>query len=307
MSILLVLAAHMLPLGPKVLKLNHLAGVLGMVLFFILSGFLITRLLLSLPPISHFLIRRIFRIVPLAFVFLICLWLTGILSGEQAWRHFTFTANLPPPSLSSHSGHFWSLCLEVQFYFFIALLVAVLRRHAFFVLPFLAVAITLHRVHEGAHVNITTLLRADEILAGCTLAILHARHEAGRSVRAFHIHPLWVLPFLMLACHPAGGWLNYLRPYLALWVIGASLVHGMGQLEAWFVSRPMIYLAKVSYPLYVVHGGLMETWLGTGDTMVAKYLKRPLLLAVTFALAHLSTFHFENRFIDWGKKLTSRN
>jgi peptidoglycan/LPS O-acetylase OafA/YrhL len=41
-SILLVLAAHMLPLGPKVLRLNETAGPMGMSLFFALSGFLIT-------------------------------------------------------------------------------------------------------------------------------------------------------------------------------------------------------------------------------------------------------------------------
>jgi len=62
-SIGLVMAAHLLPLGPKFMQLNHVAGVLGMVIFFILSGFLITRLLLSQPPIAHFLIRRFFRIL----------------------------------------------------------------------------------------------------------------------------------------------------------------------------------------------------------------------------------------------------
>ena len=36
--ILLVLAAHMLPLGPKLLQLNHTAGVMGMSLFFALIG-----------------------------------------------------------------------------------------------------------------------------------------------------------------------------------------------------------------------------------------------------------------------------
>ena len=40
-SILLVLACHMLPLGPKVLQLNEAAGAMGMSLFFALSGFLI--------------------------------------------------------------------------------------------------------------------------------------------------------------------------------------------------------------------------------------------------------------------------
>lgn len=56
--------------------------------------------------------------------------------------------------------------------------------------------------------------------------------------------------------------------------------------------------------LYVVHGLLTATWLGSGDDLV-KYLKRPLLLAATFGLAHLSTFYFEARFIAWGKRLSN--
>ena len=49
----------------------------------------------------------------------------------------------------------------------------------------------------------------------------------------------------------------------------------------------------------------METWLGSGDRLV-KYAKRPLLFALTFALAHVSTFHYEARWIALGKRLTAR-
>ena len=58
LSILLVLAAHLLPLGPKPWKLNYSAGILGMALFFTLSGFLITRALLREQNVAAFLIRR---------------------------------------------------------------------------------------------------------------------------------------------------------------------------------------------------------------------------------------------------------
>src|ERR1700720_3445780 len=47
MSIILVLAAHLLPLGPKVLHLNSTAGPMGMSLFFALSGYLIVSTLRS--------------------------------------------------------------------------------------------------------------------------------------------------------------------------------------------------------------------------------------------------------------------
>lgn len=67
-SILLVLATHLLPLGPKAWRLNEMTGPMGMALFFTLSGFLITRFLQRDAGLIDFLSRRLFRIVPLAWL-----------------------------------------------------------------------------------------------------------------------------------------------------------------------------------------------------------------------------------------------
>src|SRR5687767_5087332 len=72
-SILLVLAAHLLPLGPKSLRLNETAGAMGMSLFFALSGFLIASRLLNSPKILDFLVRRGARILPLTYLYLLLL------------------------------------------------------------------------------------------------------------------------------------------------------------------------------------------------------------------------------------------
>jgi peptidoglycan/LPS O-acetylase OafA/YrhL len=81
-SILLVLATHLLPLGPKSWQLNFTFGPMGMALFFTLSGFLITNFLLQRPSVTDFLIRRIARIVPLAWLCMAIalLWLRGSLT-----------------------------------------------------------------------------------------------------------------------------------------------------------------------------------------------------------------------------------
>src|SRR5712672_2091671 len=68
-SILLVLACHLLPLGPKALQLNVTAGAMGMSLFFALSGFLITSGLIRNPDIHEFMARRLARILPLAYAY----------------------------------------------------------------------------------------------------------------------------------------------------------------------------------------------------------------------------------------------
>lgn len=151
-------------------------------------------------------------------------------------------------------------------------------------------------------------MRADEILAGCILALIYSHYSTTgkESLKLFRIHPLLLAPIVLLSSHPVGGWLNYLRPYLALWMIGTTLFVARDDVFTRVLQgRILKYLATVSYALYVVHGGLRETWLGSGDVWV-KYVKRPLFFAVTFALAHLSTFYYESYFIKLGKRLTQR-
>jgi peptidoglycan/LPS O-acetylase OafA/YrhL len=102
-------------------------GNLGVRIFFVLSGFLITHLLLReaerLGSFSRrgFYIRRCLRILPVYFVYL------GILAGLIALNVYgheeasswlgalTFTRNMVGP-VSSYTGHFWSLAVEEQFY-----------------------------------------------------------------------------------------------------------------------------------------------------------------------------------------------
>jgi peptidoglycan/LPS O-acetylase OafA/YrhL len=76
--------------GPSALRLNATAGPMGMALFFTLSGFLITNFLLHQSSVSDFLIRRLARIVPLAWAFLlIALPVAG--ASSDAWlAHFLF-------------------------------------------------------------------------------------------------------------------------------------------------------------------------------------------------------------------------
>ena len=112
-----------------------------------------------------------------------------------------------------------------------------------------------------------------------------------------------LLVALVFASHPAGGAMNYLRPYLAMALVGGTLFQAPDRDAAWV--RALGYVAAVSYALYVLHPLLAHSWLGDGDKIV-KYLKRPLLFAALFALAHLSTFHFEKRWIEAGRQWVRR-
>ena len=304
-SILLVLAAHLLPLGPARFELNDMVASMGMVLFFILSGFLITRFLLTHLSVRDFLIRRFFRIVPLAWLALaITLPLAGAAQSDYL-PNFLFYTNLPPQHLLPAIAHFWSLSVEVQFYLGIAFVVALLGRRGLMLLPAACVAVTLYRVTQGAHIDIVTSRRVDEILAGGVLALLHAGRFGRLSALLARPNVAVMVVLLAISSHMQGGFMNYFRPYFAAALIGCTLGNAPGRVTDVLRSRALRYIATISFALYVFHGILAHTWLGSGDKLV-KYLKRPLLFAATFALAHLSTFHFEQRWIALGKKWATR-
>jgi peptidoglycan/LPS O-acetylase OafA/YrhL len=306
LSILCVLAGHLLPLGPSRWGLNGAVAATGMVVFFNLSGFLIARMLLRDPYVPSFVIRRLFRIVPLAWVSMAVLAVWSGSSTMTVLANFGFVANLPPTWLMHGGEHLWSLCIEVQFYAGVALLVAVAGRRGLYLLPVFGLAITVLRVMQDAPISIFTWQRLDEILAGSTVAILHQRGLLHRWIpRRLALWAVPLLPLIVLSAHPAGGALNFLRPWLSASVIAMSLVAVPVLVDRVFRSRAFAYVANISYALYVVHGMLMATWLFTGDTVV-RYLKRPVLIALAFAVAHVSTFMFEARMITVGRRLADR-
>lgn len=308
-SILLALAAHLLPMGPKGSGLNHAVGLLGMVLFFMLSGFLVTTQLLLRPEVRVFLLRRSARILPLAWLYM-AIALTFDRADPAMWSQqwFFYATLLPKLTLTPTTAHLWSLCLEVQFYALCALSVAIAGRRALYALPLLGVAVTLWRIHQGSYADSRTLLRADELFAGMLLALLwHAGPASPLRRWLAHVPMTAVAILLCASCWgEVFGALSYARPYLALLLVGACLAQPQRPVVRGLLSHPRLaYIATISYALYVIHPLLAHTWLGSGDTL-ERYLKRPLLFAVLIALAHLSTFHFERRFIDRARRATHR-
>lgn len=306
-SILLVLLGHLFPMGPKAWQLNGAIAASGMAIFFILSGFLITNILLRDQNIVHFLTRRFLRIVPLAWLF-IAIALVGSSAARNTYLpHFLFYVNWPPMAFTQHTGHLWSLCVEMQFYLLIAVLVAVFKKQAFILLPILCIAITVNRYINDAPLAINTYYRLDEILAGCILALIY--HQSAETIKntIARLNPLFLFSLLLLSAHSDGGIFAYARPYFAMLLIGSTLFsQDVSWFNNWLKGRFLFYIASISFALYVIHGGLIETWLAEGNKL-EKYLKRPLLLAVTFALAHLSTFYYEKHWINLGKKLTKKS
>lgn len=113
------------------------------------------------------------RIVPLAWLVLAVTFVNFPTGWNSFLPHFLFYANWEPMALTPPTSHFWSLCVEMQFYATVALLVFFLKKKAFFILPVLCIIVTIIRWHDGVSAAINTYYRIDEILAGCILALLY--------------------------------------------------------------------------------------------------------------------------------------
>ncbi len=99
---------------------------LAVVVFFVISGFLITRLMLlerirnGQVSLKRFYARRTLRLFPALYAYIACvclLWLAGILHlhARDIWHSVTYTVNFLPERAKA-IGHLWSLSNEEQFY-----------------------------------------------------------------------------------------------------------------------------------------------------------------------------------------------
>jgi peptidoglycan/LPS O-acetylase OafA/YrhL len=302
-SVLVVLACHLLPLGPKPWLLNASAGLFGMALFFTLSGFLITTFLLRKGDLADFLVRRICRIVPLAWLALpFGLWLAH--ARWQLWLpNFLFVANYPPFWFTPVTFHYWSLCVEMQFYAAVALVYGLCGRRGLLIgIPLGAAAITSFRIYTHTYYDFSTYTRVDEILSGGILALAYAG-ELGAALPSLLRRLNWIVMLALLAASslPICGPLNYARPYFAAALVGCTLMQPESSARRLLASGFLAYIAEISYALYIVHPILSHTWLGSGNKII-RYAKRPLLFAAIWLVAHVSTRHYESFWIGLGKR-----
>lgn len=308
LSIIMVLAGHMLPIGPKAYFLNEAVAAAGMAIFFVLSGFLITTTLLRDQTVVTFLIKRLFRIVPLAWTFIAFVLIAPGRPMDIVVANLFFYANLSQYYLR-YAPHFWSLSIEMQFYMFIALIVSVFRRKGLYLLPLCGIAITAARVWRGTTVGVTTFDRVDEILAGAMLALLLSGRKPVALGKASGAASALLIALLLAGTQQyvrhTVPLLAYLRPYFAAGLVGLSFGYPHSGYRRVLESKILRYFATISYALYVVHPITYAGWLGSGDR-TERYLKRPLSFLITFVIAHLSTRYLERPSTDFGHRLAAR-
>lgn len=156
----------------------------GVSIFFVLSGFLVTSQLISDKiDLRHFYIRRFFRLMPAAWVYLAAVVFFASLHivriGSDLWGCLFFYRNYIPLSYTNmFTSQLWSLSMEEQYYLLWPLVLMLVGRK---VAPYLCVAglvgVVIHRMNpaywvSGRDLFTRTGLRVDAILVGCLLAFV---------------------------------------------------------------------------------------------------------------------------------------
>ncbi len=324
----------------------RLYGWMGVDLFFVLSGFLITGILYDTLGDSkyfrRFFARRSLRIFPIFYaVFALLLLLTpltlyqwraghllfllylGNLIGNYDFSYYGIVAHRFPDAKAEIS-HFWSLCVEEQFYLLWPVVVFALRRRRLIVVAillsivaaFLRLALYLH---GGAHAvdqwgarMLPT--RMDSLLIGGTLALL----LRGRFADAVQRSCKWLLLFggaatlvIVSLDGPRRDLLFSFILYSVLAIACAGLVGCTLRPESvcyrLFNLTPLRILGKYSYGFYVYHLLFQRLWIDLliilgvrfHSLALAGTIALTLNFAVTFAVSKLSYDCFESRFLRY--------
>ena len=306
-SILIVLLNHSIEYGHATRLLPWLGtrwaapfrivfadGDLGVRVFFVLSGFLITSMLLDELDASGsisiigFYGRRIARIFPAAYCYILALillaalhwmslpWKPVVAAATYTWNY----TNLGGSPSGAVLGHFWTLSLEEQFYLvWPSFLLFAGKRWAkrisilcLGIFPFLRIAFYfLAPGHRGLIVGMFHT-GADQILWGAVGAFAYKEGalEWFRSWKFRRVLP-WACLFAVFVIAPLATWIfRGLNLVMNISIIGCSvmlmifwLLSGDGGLARKILScRPIIQLGLLSYSIYIWQQ-IFLVWPGT--------------------------------------------
>ncbi|CAN5314889.1 hypothetical protein BH09BAC5_BH09BAC5_07570 [soil metagenome] len=305
----------------------NLAGY-GVTIFFTLSGFLITYLLLKEKEteeinIKNFYIRRILRIWPLYYLYMAIVMATAFFFNipyeKNSIVFYVFlAANIPfiIGGLIPCLGHYWSLGVEEQFYLFWPWIVKkskALLRTTIFICISLIVLKTILRLIDiktnngdvGLLYNIISITRFHCMMIGAVGAIFYYRNnvlflKVTNNIPAQLIS--WIIIFL--ACINQFHTASFIDHEI-ISIVSVFLI--IGQIEK---SKRIInlntsffdFIGKISYGIYVIHPILIfyfSKLLGhfNSDSIPNYLLVYGLITTSTVLMAYLSYEFYEKRFL----------
>jgi peptidoglycan/LPS O-acetylase OafA/YrhL len=313
-AVLLVMAGHFEVVGFR------RGGIVGVTIFFALSGFLITALLAEehersgRARLGRFYLRRAYRLLPALVVFVAAASLYEAARGatdhlvRNAGASLFYVANWVAIDAGGFGkfGHVWSLSVEEQFYLlWPAVLLATLavvkdtRRAAFVALAGAVAcgAVRLALAESGSsfdRILFGTDTRGDALLLGCFIALLFVSGTRWLAMPSAAVGAALVVFALVSTLDST----TKLAVLLAVMAVGSALlVAGLASAPRWPVLElpALVWVGRISYGLYLWHF-LFTTVAKQGDGIV-RVASVTAAAALTFAAAALSYRFVERPFL----------
>ncbi|MBO9203059.1 MULTISPECIES: acyltransferase family protein [Niastella] len=304
------------------LKIANL-GRTGVSLFFVLSGFLITRILIATKDspnyFTSFYARRSLRIFPLYYLFLTLTFIViPLFSGKpfppfnlQAYS-WTYLQNFALTFRWPHAGpsHLWSLSVEEHFYLFWPLLIYILSIRKIvsaivfiIVMAFVVRYVMIERDYVAYYF---TFARIDELSMGAILAVLEIKNKLiNKNANKFLlISVILGIPTiaLLVIFTDMGNTIIQLVKYKLLVFTYLCMIGYIISLQetSWIKrilrSKPMLFSGKISYGLYLYHPLCNDaTWSAFPKMNLA--LNFIISVAFTYMVASASYYLFELNFL----------
>ncbi len=281
-AVILVASYHWVPLVSKSTHGHFLGGLVNF--FFVLSSFLITRILfrarekssqLNVPWYQFmgvFLIRRTIRIFPAYYLFLLLvLVIPGI--GQPVKDHpgmyFSYLANFQmyySGDFPSVAAHIWTLAVEEQFYLIWPLLIFLVPRKMLpsVILFLIAAAITCrvagYDERAGSLQVVLTLYNVDAFALGALLAwkTTTDEHTAGIISRIMNLLVVAGVPVAVAIIVFRSEYWSFVANRFLFSVFAFKLIEGAAKgyqngLGRFLENRRVVYLGKISYGIYLYH------------------------------------------------------
>lgn len=305
------------------------AGTVGVTLFFVLSGFLITRLLVEeraragRVDFPRFYLRRALRLFPAMVVFLTVVGIYGAVSGANAPIGYPalYLANVAQAAGRDLGlvGHTWSLSLEEQFYLvWPALLVlAVTRRRALamagigVLASFGATILLIATDRSGLgweRINFGPDTRASALFIGCALGLTIDSCVRLRAVGLLGPPSLAAIATIALVSRDKSA-VFYLVALPLASVLGALVIvylldgaRAAARLAGW---QPLVGVGRISYGLYLWHFPVFIV-LRPHLQWLPFPLRASILIAVSLGVASAAYFGVERYFLRLKDRMVPR-
>lgn len=267
---------------------------MGVNMFFVISGFLITYLLLTEKErfgninIGKFIIRRSLRIWPLYYAAII-LGAGLVYIGHHT--HPNYLANLffwnnfnaiKTGEWQYPFAHFWSICVEEHFYIVWPIVVFLVpsKRLIWVILAGIGSAMAFRYFVPSIYpqqemqmaLYLHTISRADEILLGALLAYIHYHKPITMNVHiGWRVAVFTLFIGLLLFTKHAdfwvwGVWSIVLKKYIYLGCIMFWMLNYLFNPNAWFNfsgKNVFHYLGKISFGIYIYHNMMIVEFINT--------------------------------------------